>query len=296
MAITTGVGALALCSSLLLVAGCYAPGLIPIYAHPPYSESLLEYLDTPGVDRTGVTRWLGDPAATRRSGALAIYVEARELGRDILGATDSVEIHYLLIEYDEAGRVARHHLLVNGGCTPWGECVSWGSSACPFDRSCESSGLGGPILPGFERGLAGWNEVGIQSVRVYATPADDAGAKAFEAEPDRCALIVYRSQEPLGVVKVRDEASGQDILLPRNGYLTWSVDSPTRELQVSWSDWRNRYSTQAVQLDCAPGTTVFQRIELSRTQFWGWRHEMEMKSVETSVGEDEVGSRWLVLR
>jgi hypothetical protein len=75
------------------------------------------------VRRADVSKWLGEPDATRKGGDLAVYIEPREISRNLNASPSRVDYHYLLIEYDESDKVANFRKLINATCALAGIAV-----------------------------------------------------------------------------------------------------------------------------------------------------------------------------
>ena len=118
----------------LLLHGCMVP--IPsVPGKPPY-QGTVPWLVAGSTTRAQVIERLGNPPIQRDRDRLAIYGASRETAARLLGITivpmtiPLEEFHYLFLDFDEAGVLARSELVVQpaGGeaqvCDSLGRCVS----------------------------------------------------------------------------------------------------------------------------------------------------------------------------
>lgn len=132
----------------LVLAGCVP--MIPVPSVPgpePYQEEVLAFLDTPDITKTMVEERFGPAPISRRNGQLLIYAAARRGGVRILmilppfipATIPDEDFYYLFIEFDDAGRLLRHQLVVSAtGTTVGYKCDSAGY--CLAAESWRSTG------------------------------------------------------------------------------------------------------------------------------------------------------------
>ena len=240
-----------MCISILLSACGGIP--VPMVDPDPFSDSLLEYLTLPSVDRDRVHRWLGPPDASRQLQQFDVYVRAREKSREIVMNIADVDLHALLIEYDDRGQVKERQEFVlrglDGECSAQGVCV----------QSLYFAGAGH---------LYGWSAAEAQAAAadtlvLYRTPSDSAPSAP---QADRCALITYYAPgTQSGYLNLRVQRTGDDqaYLLPPGSVLRWDVEPGPQSLHYVLGTVEDATGT-AVDVDCPAGTLWAGRVRISK--------------------------------
>ena len=275
--------------TLVVVSGSLSLAACLIVPTPEISEirdTRLEFIQPGVTTRQELEAELSsrDVFLARVSEPYAIYAEYRDSfgflvlapnGGDgeIYGNVDD----YLVVEYDQSGRVVQYERLTSeGDCTSYGLCVRGGSER---DRDEES-------------------RKDPRSLVVLAPLADDEPLKTFEPIAGACSVYVYTSGCDSEDVDIESATPGPISRQPTrahpDGYFHWSVPlaggSTGGGVLVATPVGARPYHHQ---YDCAAGDLVFVDVQLSECGIGTpWVDFSQPLSV---AGKREVSLRRLIL-
>lgn len=268
---------------LIFLTGC-GPIYIPIYAPDPFSPALMDYIEVGLTKRSEIIRWLDEPDATRMDGKLMIYIEPREIERELIMGDPLVRLHYLLIELDERDVVACYEEVVNEGCTSWGVCIT--DRQPPFTGggwSAEMTLIGAGDL-------ASIKTLAKERLVVYAKQDTDLEAKRYQVSPDQCSIYIYRTDGKYGPILVGSDPKQGPQSLSTFGYM--HLTPAPGPISVTFIHGREE---KKIDVPCEPLGLSFIECRIEKSGFFLPRYGLLTFYEHTDQGMNHLQSRRLIL-
>ena len=249
------------------ISACYP------YAGPAYPEEKISKIEPGKTTREQVYEALGQPLVVRENGRLTAYAESRMTAWVVSGAFWTRD--GCAVQYDDNDIVSSISVFDDGeGCTDDGYCVRgvYGGSGGTVHES-----------PG---------------AIVFALETDDAAAKAFSVNQDRCAVFIYATGNPLLPIIV-SRSDAEPVIVDKESYLFWAVLPGTLSFDAAVllaNEKEPPDISAAVEVYCEPGGLYFVDIDYDTSWLSGWAGgKLRWNLAAPADGKRRVRERRLVL-
>jgi hypothetical protein len=268
---------------MMMVASCaVSPGLtacvvVPFPVVPEedlFAEERVQFIEPGKTSRDQIQEKLGAAALSRMNGDLAVYGQARTVGRVFAGTligTGGVapieKYSTLIVQYDDDDTVTRADILRGAEeCTEDGLCIE-----AQFDWQ--------------DTGKLMEHESVLRQAVVLSSGADDHLAKQFATTTEGCRIYIYSTGAD-EILMASSPAIGRAAVTQR-GYLSWENEPGLVEIHAwRWDDWTE------IRIDCAPRGLHFVNLHLKSR----YGHEPpEILSGDETGGKAEIMARSLIL-